>query len=115
MEEFIDIVIKIAATLLAFGLGLLLKQVGSWVKSNLSEKENAMLNAFIAELVAAAEQMYKKEDPDGSIRLDYVESMLVQAGHDITDVVAALIESKVFEINLAEKEVGVEDGKPEGN
>lgn len=115
MEELIDIVIKIAATLLAFGLGLLLKQIGSWVKSNLSEKESAMLNAFIAELVAAAEQMYKNEDPDGSIRLDYVESMLVQSGHDITDVVAALIESKVFEINLAEKEAGVENGKPEGN
>ena len=115
MEELIDIAIKVVATLLALGLGLLLKQIGSWIKSKQSERENAMLNAFIAELVAAAEQMYKKEDPDGSIRLDYVESMLVQAGHDITDVVAALIESKVFEINLAEKEAGVGNGKPEGN
>ncbi len=115
MEEIIDIVIKIVATLLAFGLGLLLKQLGSWLKSNLNEKERTMLDRFVSELVAAAEQMYKAEDPDGSIRLSYVESMLVQAGYDITDAVKALIESKVFDINLAKKEVGIGDGKSEGN
>jgi hypothetical protein len=115
MEELIDIVIKIVATLLALGLGWLVKRLSAWIKTKLDEKEVEMLERFVSELVAAAEQMFKAEDPDGSVRLHYVESMLVQAGYDVTAAVTALIESKVFDINLAKKEVGIEDGKPEGN
>ena len=100
MEEIIDIIVKIAATLLALGIGYLGRFLVKWLKSILDEKGDAKLDMFIAELVAAAEQMYKKEDPDGSIRLDYVQEMLVAAGYDVTNAVQALIESKVFEINL---------------
>lgn len=100
MEEIIDIIVKIAATLLALGIGYLGRFLVKWMKSILDEKGDAKLELFIAELVAAAEQMYKKEDPDGSIRLDYVQEMLVAAGYDVTNAVHALIESKVFEINL---------------
>jgi hypothetical protein len=100
MSEIIDIIIKLAATLLAFGAAWVGRYLISWLKSNLDEKETIMLDQFIAELVAAAEQMYKKDDPDGSIRLGYVKTMLLEAGYDITDAVKAMIESKVFEINL---------------
>ena len=100
MEEIIDIIIKLAATLLAFGAAWVGRYLVSWLKSNLDEKETIMLDQFITELVAAAEQMYKKEDPDGSIRFAYVKTMLLEAGYDITDAVKAMIESKVFEINL---------------
>lgn len=100
MEEIIDIIIKLAATLLAFGVAWVGKYLVAWLKTNMDEKETIMLDQFIAELVAAAEQMYKNDDPDGSVRLGYVKTMLLEAGYDITDAVKAMIESKVFEINL---------------
>lgn len=103
MEGIIDIVIKVVATLLALGAGWLGKYLISWLKSKMSEKNAAKLDLFVAELVAAAEQMYKKTDTDGTMRLRYVESMLIQAGYDITNEVKALIEAKVFEVNLASK------------
>ena len=103
MEDIINIIIKIAATLLAFGAAWLGRYLVSFLKTNLDEKQTVMLDQFIADLVAAAEQMYKKNDPDGSIRLDYVQTMLVEAGYDITEAIQAMIESKVFSINLANK------------
>ncbi len=101
MEEIIDIIIKIAATLLVAGAAWLGRYLVSFLKTDLDEKKTVMLDQFIADLVAAAEQMYKKDDPDGSIRLGYVQEMLVEAGYDITEAIQAMIESKVFSINLA--------------
>lgn len=103
MEEIMNIIIKVVAMLLALGIGYLGKFLVNWLKSIMDEKDETKLDLFISELVSAAEQMYKQEDPDGSIRLDYVQQMLVNAGYDITDAVQAMIESKVFEINLMTK------------
>ena len=112
MEEIIDIIIKVVATLLALGLGWLGKYLISWLKTVLDAKSAEKLDLFIGELVAAAEQMYKQEDPDGTVRLGYVQNMLLEAGYEITDAVQALIESKVFSINLVNRSVDVAD--PEG-
>lgn len=103
MENIMDIIIKIVATLLALGAGYLGKFLVGWIKSKLSAENGAKLDLFIDELCKAAEQMYKEDDPDGSIRLRYVESMLIQSGYEITDAVRAMIESKVFAINLTNK------------
>lgn len=103
MEEIVDIIIKILAALLALGIGWLGKYLIGLVKAKLSVTQAEKLDLFIAELVAAAEQIYKERDSDGSIRLEYVKGMLVEAGYEITDAVRALIEAKVFEINLANK------------
>lgn len=100
MEDIINIIIKIVATLLAFGAAWLGRYLVSFLKTNLDEKQTVMLDQFIADLVAAAEQMYKQDDPDGSARLHYVQAMLVEAGYEITEFVQAMIESKVFSINL---------------
>lgn len=107
MEEIIDIIIKVLAALLALGAGWLGKYLVSWLKTKLSVTQAEKLDLFIAELVAAAEQLYKEDDPSGFIRLDYVKKMLTEAGYEVTDAVRALIEAKVFEVNLASK-VGVE-------
>lgn len=103
MEQILDIIIKLVAALLALGAGWLGRYLVSWLKTKLNEKQTEKLDLFIAELVAAAEQMYKKDDPDGSVRLNYVQQMLVEAGYEITTAVQALIESKVFSINLVNK------------
>lgn len=100
MEEIINIIIRIAATLLLFGLGWLGRYLVKWLKTRLSDSDAAKLDLFITELVAAAEQLYRNGDPGGEKRLDYVQRMLVEAGYDITDMVRALIESKVYDINV---------------
>lgn len=100
MEQIIDIIIKVLAMALALGVGWVGKWLVSWLKSKLDNEQEAKLDLFIAELVAAAEQMYKKDDPDGSVRNLYVQKMLAEAGYELTDAVKALIESKVFNINL---------------
>ena len=107
MEEIINIVIKVLAALLALGAGWLGRYLIGLVKTKLSVTQAEKLDLFVAELVAAAEQLYKEKDADGSIRLEYVKGMLVEAGYELTDAVKALIEAKVFEINLTNK-VGVE-------
>ena len=103
MDEIMNILIKIVAMLLALGAGYLGKYVVNWLKTNLDDRGDEKLDTFIAELVAAAEQMYKKDDPDGTARLRYVQTMLIGAGYDITDAIQAMIESKVFEINLTNR------------
>lgn len=100
MEAIMDIIIKVAATLLAMGLGYLGKWALQWLKGKVDEQGAEKLDLFVSELCYAAEQMFKEADPDGTIRRRYVENMLSQAGYELTDAVRAMIESKVFEINL---------------
>lgn len=111
MENIMDIIIKVAATLLAMGLGYLGKFAIQWLKGKLNEQQTEKLDLFVTELCYAAEQMFKEADPDGTIRRRYVENMLSQAGYELTDAVRALIESKVFEINLTN---GITEGVAEG-
>lgn len=100
MEDIMNIIIKVAVTLLVLFAGYLGELLVGWLKSKLSDRDAAKLDLFISELCAAAEQMYKDADPDGTIRLNYVEGMLTQAGYELTDAIRARIESKVFQINL---------------
>lgn len=111
MDEILNIIVKLVATLLAFGVGWLVKYLVSLLRSKLDENSAEKLDLFIAELVAAAEQLYKQQDPDGTVRLKYVQDMLIEAGYEITDAIRALIESKVFEINIATK--ALKDGGTE--
>lgn len=99
MDELINAVLKIIATLIGLGLIYVGKLAVAWLKSKLSAQNASKLDKFVEQLVAAAEQMYKNEDKDGSVRLEYVQTMLVEAGYDITEAVRALIEAKVFDIN----------------
>lgn len=103
MDEIMNIIIKIVATVLALGIGWAGRYLISWLKKNVSAKDAEKLELFVSELVEAAEQMYKEDDPDGTIRLRYVESMLTQAGYDLTDAIRAMIESNVFNVNLTNK------------
>ena len=80
MEDIMNIIIKVAATLLALGAGYLGKLLVGWLKSKLSDRDAAKLDLFISELCAAAEQMYRDADPDGTIRLNYVEGIRLNEG-----------------------------------
>ena len=99
MEEIMDIIIKLAGSLVGVCLVYLVGVASNYLKAKLNAREQAALEDFVTALVKSAEQMLKEEDPDGSIRLDYVQTLLIEAGYDLTDAVRAVIESKVYEIN----------------
>ena len=107
MEQIIDIIIKIVATLLLAGAGWLGKYVITYLRSNLDAREVELLDTFIAELVAAAEQLYAEVDETGGIRREYVYNRLVEAGYEITEAIKAMVEAKVYDINITNRSVKV--------
>lgn len=101
MNEIMEIIVKLVGTLIGIGGVYLLKLGASYLRSRLDEREEAMLDSFVTSLVEAAEQMLREES--GQKRLEYVQEQLIEAGYDLTEAVRALIESKVYEINLNKK------------
>ena len=102
MENILDILIRLAATLLCYGAWLLTQKVRAYLKD---KAEYEKLDKFLDELVIAADQMLKKDDDDGSKRLEYVQGMLIEAGYELTDALRAKIEAKVFQLNLVSRGV----------
>ena len=100
MNEILNIIIKLAGTALGLALMFLASAALNYLKERLSDKEQEKLETFISALVAAAEQMYKADTLDADKRLGYVQGMLIEAGYELSDAINALIESKVYEINL---------------
>lgn len=99
MEQILDSVIRVAALLILLIGGYLAKRLDSFLKSKLDKDEAEKLDQLIDELVLAAEQLYKLDDEDGSVRLGYVQGMLMAEGYSLTETIRAKIESRVFNIN----------------
>ena len=102
--EIMDLVVKAV-----FGiLGLLGIWLVGWVKDALKARVEAEQKAELIErvynFVAAADQMLKESDPDGSKRKGYVTENLMKLGIVITEEVNAIIEAAVFGINIEQKE-----------
>lgn len=111
MDDIINAVIKLLAILLGVGLAYLGKLIAVWIKGRFEEREFEKLRDFISTFVAAAEQLYYHCDDTGSIRRNYVTDQLVALGYEITDTIYNLLESKVFEINLAKQATKENNGE----
>lgn len=98
-----DIIAKILGALIACGIIYLIPQINEWLKERIGEEKAEKLGRIISELVEAAEQMYKAEDPDGSIRKKYVEDQLKALGYELTEYINGLIESEVLHVNWLNK------------
>lgn len=98
METITKTLLELAAiALIMTGIGLG-NMVLRYIKSKMSAEDAAKLDQFIDELTAAADQLFKKDDPDGSVRFKYVTDMLLKAGYEITDAIVNKIESSVFHL-----------------
>ena len=102
-EAILDIIIKLGVSLLGLLLGVVLQEAKKYLQAKLSNEEQAKLESLVKTLVAAAEQMYGTEDPDGGKRLGYVQNMLRDAGVELTEVVRSLIEAQVQNLNSSKK------------
>lgn len=98
MENILEIIVNLIGTLAGIFVVWLAKYGMDLLKAKLNESEKALAESFVESFVAAAEQLYGNED--GSVRLSYVQDRLIEAGYELTDALRAMIEAKVFEINL---------------
>lgn len=100
LDEIIDIVVKLIAAagivVLAWGA----KKLKSYLEVKAQGTESDLTDSLIYQFVCAAEQQLKADDPTGSKRLNYVLTLLSEAGVVITEAVRAKIEAAVYEINL---------------
>lgn len=99
MEEILDIVIKLAAAVLAVGVTYILAKLRTFFQKRLGSEEFETLDRLIEQFAKAAEQQFKETDRTGEIRFAYVADLLGKLGYEVTDAVKAQIEAKVFEIN----------------
>lgn len=111
MGEFIDIGLKVLVALLSFaGVWLVTKlqtlwpQVKAWIVSKTDLINEEQLDKLVADVVKAADQLYKQEDPTGEKRNNYVVESLTAAGVEVTDLVLAKVEAKVLDLGHQAKE-----------
>lgn len=101
--EIIDLAVKVIFGLLGLGAMWCLHYAKNALKARTESDEASQLDVLIYDLVAAAEQLLKKDDPDGSKRNQYVKDNLKELGIVITEEINARIEAAVFGINRLEK------------
>ena len=104
-QELISAILDIVVVLVYVGILFIVNRGHKFLEKRVSAEQGEVLDAFIAKMVAAADQMFKKDDPDGTVRMKYVQDMLIKAGYEITDIVKATIESKVHDLNIMQKAV----------
>ncbi len=88
----------VAAVVIVAATVLVLPRWRAWSAANLTEAELNALRVVVDTFVAAADQLFKKDDPDGFIRNDWVKEQLRKAGVIIDDIVNALIEASVLKL-----------------
>lgn len=99
-EEILNIVGKLLAALVVGILTYFAPKINTLL-------ETWKIKGLVSSFVEAADQMFKAEDPDGSIRNNYVKEQLQALGVIITEQINAYIESEVYKLkHEPKKEVG---------
>lgn len=98
MEDIIAIVGRLLGVVAVTVLCLIAPKVKAWLTAKIGVTNMGYLETLIGSLVKAADQLYKTEDPDGTIRNKYVKDEIQKLGYTITDEINALIEAKVFDL-----------------
>ena len=98
-QQIVEIVVQIIIALLGLGGLYLIGCLKKWLANREDEQKQTVVDTLINQLVEAAEQMLKADDPSGLKRRRYVVEGLVQLGYKLTDILNAKIEAAVFRLN----------------
>lgn len=98
-QQIVEIVVQIIIALLGLGGLYLIGCLKKWLANREDEQELTVVDTLINQLVGAAEQMLKADDPTGEKRKQYVVDGLAQLGYTLTDIFNAKIEAAVFRLN----------------
>ena len=97
--DIYEIVGKLLGAILVALLAWLAPKVEVWLGTNTTAREEEAIRAVVKNLCRAAEQLLKEDDPTGDKRNEYVREHLELMGIEITEMVVAMIEGEVFNIN----------------
>lgn len=103
MEDIIAIAGRLLGAIVVAVILALAPKVKAWLTAKIGATNMAYLETLITSLVKAADQLYKTEDPDGTIRNKYVKDEIQKLGYAITDEINALIEANVFDLPHSDK------------
>jgi len=97
-----DIILSVIGRLLGAAAVIvaayLTPKVKLWLECKAGTEATNGIILMVRELVKAADQLYKTEDPTGEIRNAYVKEQLKALGIEITNEVDAHIEAAVFDL-----------------
>lgn len=99
-DQIMTLIVQIVISLVGVGLLYLLDRVRLSLKQKAEAEDASALDKVIYELVEAAEQQLKADDPDGHVRKQYVVDLLERLGYAVNEELNAKIEAAVFELNL---------------
>ena len=89
-------------------LAYLTPKAKEWFETNADAAAQESIRALIQSFTRAAEQLYQNHDPDGTLRMQYVQRQLRVLGEEITEAVLNMIEGAVWEINTENKKAMVQ-------
>lgn len=111
--DYAEIIGKILGAVVVAIIAYLTPKFNAWLEAKVGEEKAEVLRRLIMELVTAADQLFKADDPTGQIRKRYVEQQIEALGYKITEDVNAMIESAVWSVNLSNMYIvhGDEEGE----
>lgn len=95
-ETIIAIIGRLIGALLVCFVAYITPKVNTWLNLKSESEATALTIELIREFVAAADQLFKADDPTGEIRNKYVKKQLEQLGYTITEEINAYIEASVY-------------------
>lgn len=98
-NQMISIIGKLIAAVFVAVVTYLAPKIKAWLQSHTSKTDQERIKILITSFAEAAEQLLHDDDPDGTLRMDYVKNQLTALGIGITSDVVSMIEGAVWEIN----------------
>lgn len=96
MDAIVEVGLKLLAAILMCIIGIVLDKVAKYYGAKKDSADSSSMDEIIYTFVAAADQLLKSDDPDGTKRLQYVEQNLSKLGIVVNDFVRAKIEAFVL-------------------
>ena len=108
MENLYEIIGKLLAAFVVGLLAYLTPKVKEWLEARTGKDHYDQLMQLVSAFAQAAEQLYHDQDPEGTVRKQFVQEQLQALGVEITEAVMNMIEGAVWEINTENKKALVQ-------
>ena len=96
--EIQKIIIDLLAAIFVGAVCYVVPKLKLWLVAKAGTEAANGIILTVEQFVLAADQMFKANDPDGSIRNMYVKEQLAKLGIAITDEINAYIEARVLKL-----------------
>lgn len=98
MDNIMTIVSELLGALFVGAVLYIAPKLKVWLVAKAGKEAADGIILTVEQFVLAADQMFKKDDPTGEIRNNYVKTQLTKLGIAITDEINAYIEASVLKL-----------------